>query len=125
MSFKVVYPPTLPQLDEVAPNTLIIGYDPVTGKMVRILSQLLLTGIGYPEWDPEESYPAAVGETDQIVVFGLRFWQSIQADNLNNVPTEGEWWTEVSPGGNPLYNIDGGVPDSEYGTINELDGGSL
>jgi hypothetical protein len=123
--FKVVYPPALPQLDAIAPNTIIIGYDPITGKTVRIQSQLLLTGTGYPAWDPAVTYPAAVSETDQIVIFNLRFWQSIQADNLNNVPTEGDWWTEVSPEGIPLYNIDGGVPDSEYGTINELDGGSL
>lgn len=92
MNIRVVLPPQLPSLAEVLSNTIIIGYDPVTGKMVRMTASQLLTGTGYPEWSPDASY-----DLDVIVIYQLRFWKSLENDNEGNIPSEGDHWTEVSP----------------------------
>jgi hypothetical protein len=93
MNIRVVLPPQLPSLAEIQSNTVIIGYDPITGNLVRITASQLLTGTGYPEWKPApESY-----DLDEIVIYQLRFWKSLENGNEGNIPSEGAHWTEVSP----------------------------
>lgn len=103
-TYVVVYPPQLPNLDEVKSNTVFIGYDPDTNKMVRIMGNVVFNNEGYPEWDVDDSY-----DTDVIVIYQLRFWKSLEDDNVGNIPSENTHWTEVSPSDVPLI-IDGGTP---------------
>jgi hypothetical protein len=45
-------------------------------------------------WDAGTTY--SIG---QRVTYGTgqKTWKSLQSDNLNNVPAEGAWWTEITP----------------------------
>lgn len=103
--FQIITTPNLPPLAEMKSNTIIVGYDPDTGKNVRIFaSTLLAQSDNYPTWTPEESF-----DTDEIVVWDFRFWQSLEDDNVGNIPSENAHWTEVSPTPEELNLIDGGT----------------
>ena len=60
-----------------------------------MLSDLLITTGGYPQWN---SLDAAAGEYDisDRVTYNFKLWESL-INNNPDVPTEGASWTEVSP----------------------------
>lgn len=93
MSFQVIYPPQLDKLEELDSSTIIIGYNPNTGKMVRINAGLLVANTAqYPDWNPTIEW-----NTGDIVVWQFKFWESLEDGNEGNIPSENAHWTEVSP----------------------------
>jgi hypothetical protein len=99
--FIIVFPPQLNNLPEIKSNTQFIGYDPDTGKLVRISATVVYGNEGYPEWNSGGSY-----DEDEIVIYQLRFWKSLEDDNEGNIPSENSHWTEVSASEIPTTDTD-------------------
>jgi hypothetical protein len=67
-------------------------YDPVTGKTLRLKTSQVMGGEDKTlQWTSAETY-----EIGDIRTWNLKFWKSLTAANIGNVPTEGTYWTEVS-----------------------------
>lgn len=83
----------LPQfLTQVTGDEWLVLYDPATDITYRVKSSLIKGGEDKTlKWVNNEPYA-----DDEIREWNLKLWQSLQNNNLGNIPTEGVWWTEVS-----------------------------
>jgi len=86
----------IPDLLEIAarnPNASIPLYNPITGRVERILVSTLIAGMSVNiPWLIDETY-----DINEIREWNNKFWKSLQNNNIGHQPYEDlTWWTEVS-----------------------------
>jgi hypothetical protein len=93
----------LPELTALPDVGYLVLYDAAADVTYRVAQGLIKGGESQvPAWNPSEPW-----DENEVVIYGLKLWQSLSDANTGNVPATGSiYWVEVSPSENgytPLW----------------------